>query len=292
MNLQKALDAAIKITEVGKDDTSGYRTSTGFYTSYVPNNEWKAFIEDMMTNHEKAYESYGSGGGKELEERRSGGNVFPPKMASYGSSSRMIYKLAKDITGFEFEKKLPTIVGGTANLDGFIETGSSYIFTEAKCREPYSANTSPINRKYEELYNFISMSEKTSLVCAMNFIDDKSMKVDFSCNGTAIRCFDIKQMICHLLGVSAAVLDSKFNDKELKFLYLLFDPSKIDIPDAKVKETIVGIYRQVCAECAMIDFEKLFEVIYDFLAVNNDDKPALKFMFEFCGCEDFTGRLI
>ena len=121
--------------------------------------------------------------------------------------------------------------------------------------------------------------------------DDKKMNVDFSCNGKAITHFDIKQMICHLLGIAAAVLDGKFRDKELKFLYLLFDPSKINIPDEKKKEMIISIYRQTCAECAMIDFKKLFEIIYAFLAKNKSDGFESGFVFRLCNHENFCNEV-
>ena len=73
---------------------------------------------------ETARIEYGAGDGGELEEK----DGRPPKMASFGSSSRMIYNLSNKKDGFHFEKKLPTTVGGTANLDGFYEDDARYIF--------------------------------------------------------------------------------------------------------------------------------------------------------------------
>ena len=87
-------------------------------------------------------------GGSELKEK----NGRPPKMASFGSSSRMIYNLSNKKNGFHFEKKLPTTVGGTANLDGFYEDDNRYIFVEAKCHEPYNVKKTVISSKYKDLY--------------------------------------------------------------------------------------------------------------------------------------------
>ena len=152
MELNKILDYAIMADETAKNPglKSGYTVNEKTYNNYLSNDSFEMFVEDMKTNHPTAYEMYGKGGGKELEERKSGSNIYPPKMASFGSSSRMIYNLMKDTDGFLFEKKLPTTVGGTANLDGFIETDEKCVFVEAKCREPYTAKDGIIERKYED----------------------------------------------------------------------------------------------------------------------------------------------
>lgn len=57
-----------------------------------------------------AFEKFSEGSGKELEERKVGEYTYPPKMASFGSSSRMLFNLSKDTHGFQFEKKIPTTV--------------------------------------------------------------------------------------------------------------------------------------------------------------------------------------
>ena len=110
------------------------------------NDEWDAFVADMEKNHQNAFDEYGAGSGGELKPK----GKYPPKMASYGSSSRMIYNLCKGIAEFHFEEKMPTKVGGTANLDGYMETGDRYIFVEAKCRELYGENSHLIESKYRK----------------------------------------------------------------------------------------------------------------------------------------------
>lgn len=57
------------------------------------------------------------------------GNYIPPKMSSYGSSSRMLYELAKDIPDFIFKYKMPAIIGGKAHLDGYLKK-ATYIWTQ------------------------------------------------------------------------------------------------------------------------------------------------------------------
>lgn len=270
MELNKILDYAIMADETAKktDIKSGYITNGKTYNNYLSNDSFEMFVEDMKTNHPVAYEMYGKGGGKELEERKSGSNIYPPKMASFGSSSRMIYNLMKDTDGFLFEKKLPTTVGGTANLDGFIETDEKCVFVEAKCREPYTKKDSVYERKYEDLYRTISASDKTSVVCKIEVIDERKMEVKFISGDTEIHSFDMKQMISHLLGVATAFLKGEFEVKKIDFVYLLFNPKLIEIKEGKAE--IHCIYEQTCNECNAVDFKALFGVIIDYLQTERD----------------------
>ena len=59
------------------------------------------------------------------------------------------------------------------------------------------------------------------------------MEVIFIAGNTEIQCFDMKQMISHLLGVATAFLNGKFEIKDIEFIYLLFDPTIIEIADEK-----------------------------------------------------------
>ncbi len=289
MELNKILDCAIMADETAKNPglKSGYTVNEKIYSNYLSNASFAEFVEDMKTINPTAYEMYGKGGGKELEERKVGKNIYPPKMASFGSSSRMIYNLMKDTDGFLFEKKLPTTVGGIANLDGFIETDEKCVFVEAKCREPYTKKDSVYERKYEDLYRTISASDKTSVACKIEVIDERKMEVKFMSDDTEIHSFDMKQMISHLLGVATAFLKGEFEVKKIDFVYLLFNPKLIEIKEGKAE--IHCIYEQTCNECNFIDFKALFEVIVDYLqTVKNLGKDKTKstivnnFSFRLC----------
>lgn len=265
MELNKILDYAIMADETAKNPglRSGYTVNGKIYSNYLSNASFAEFVEDMKTNNPTAYEMYGKGGGKELEERKVGKNIYPPKMASFGSSSRMIYNLMKTDKTFLFEKKLPTTVGGIANLDGFMKTADKYVFVEAKCREPYTSKDGIIERKYEDLYKVITASDKTDVACNIKVIDERKMEVKFVSGDTEIHSFDMKQMISHLLGVATAFLKGEFEVKKIDFVYLLFNPKLIEIKDEK--EEIHRIYEQTCNECNSVDFKALFEVIVDYL---------------------------
>ena len=264
LNLNQVLDYAIMQNETAKNPElkSGYKIGNRVYDNYLENNCFDAFVTNMEKEHKTAYKKYDEGSGGELKETK-----YPPKMASFGSSSRMIFNLMKDTQGFLFEEKLPTTIGGTAHLDGFMETDSKYIFVEAKCREPYSTKNNVYERKYEDLYKHISSSAKSNISCDIEDIEgnSKEMKVTFKVNDNSIHNFDMKQMISHLLGVATAFLNGRFEIKDIEFIYLLFDPTLIEIEDEQAKAQIHEIYNNTCNECKATDFKTLFEVIVDYL---------------------------
>lgn len=267
LSLNQVLDYAIMQNETAKNPNieAGFRIHDKIYGNYVKNDYFNAFVDEMEKKYPIAHQMYGVAGGKELETRKVGKNVYPPKMASFGSSSRMIFNLMKDIDGFLFEKQLPTTVGGTANLDGFMETDSKYIFVEAKCREPYGTKENVYEDKYEKLYSFISDSPRTNVTCDIEKLEGTEIKVTFKVNDKPVNNFDMKQMISHLLGVATGFLNGKFENKDIEFIYLLFDPTVIEIKDEKAKNKIYEIYKNTCDECNATDFKALFEVIVDYL---------------------------
>ena len=76
--------------------------------------------------------------------------------------------------------------------------------------------------------------------------------------------FDIKQMICHLLGIAAGILKGTLKKKQMDFIYLLYDPTHLEIL-LDVKSKIDEIYQRTCYECKRIDFSALLRVILSFL---------------------------
>lgn len=290
LSLNQVLDYAIMKDETAKNPElkSGYKIGNRTYDNYLENNCFDAFVTKMEEKYHTAYEMYCAGGGKELEE-----NKYPAKMASFGSSSRMIFNLMKDTKGFLFEKQLPTTVGGTANIDGFMETDDKYIFVEAKCREHYGAKSNVYEDKYEDLYKFISLSPKTNVTCDIENLENNKIKVTFKVNDKPIKNFDMKQMISHLLGVATGFLNGEFELRDIEFIYLLFDPTLIEIKDEKAREKIYEIYKNTCDGCNATDFKTLFEVVIDYLKSlkkwNKDFKTSNltdRFTFKLCSQEN------
>lgn len=283
--MQKTLDLSIKKHEIGAT-VGGYCVNGKQFDSYMDKQIWMDFIAGMKENHYEAFIEFGEGSGSELREK----GTYPPKMASYGSSSRMIYNLCKNIDGFHFERKLPTTVGGIANIDGFMENNDKYVFVEAKCREPYGAKSHMVDIKYKELFQYIDKENS----CNLNIqVTDAGSNIDarFIAEGVTIDCFDIKQMICHLLGISGMFLNNP-TDRKICFAYLCYNPKLIDIVDERKKIKIFAEYNKMRDECLAIDFKELFGITLRYLRNelnigNASDKQVAEMAsnFEFYLCD-------
>ncbi|MBR2025100.1 MAG: hypothetical protein IKA02_04770, partial [Clostridia bacterium] len=251
------------------------------FDCYMTNEEWEKFKKSMSNN---AVNEFSKGDGGDLVEK----NGYPPKMSSYGSSSRMIYNLSKNKDGFHFEKKLHTTIGGTANLDGFYDDGHRYVFVEAKCHEIYSENSNIVSKSYKGLYEFINTYMADSVQIDMN--DSKKdgyMNVEYTVEGEQLLHFDLKQMICHLLGIATGILKRTLDKKQIDFIYLLYDPTELDI-SKNTKDIIENIYERTRYECNLIDFSTLFRVIILYLMqekygdiLSDDELDMLTYQFTF-----------
>ena len=264
-NLQTALDCAIRDYEKEK---SGYIVKDGnndcVYYNYMSNDAWKSYKEEMSDSHRQQFVN---GNGGELDEKKGRWGKYPPKMASFGSSSRMIYELSKDIPGFCFEKKLVTRVGGKAHLDGFIQKGSKYIYVEAKRREVYYSSHE--GEEIKEVY--IPVYEKIRDICGEEKFKfdaqdakDRKKKVTFYLNKTLVQYFDLKQLICHFLGITYDLAKNNVKDAEVKFVYLIYNPDHAVEVNGKIEEK----YR-----------EGIINRYKDVTKFINDNKAVIKKMF-------------
>lgn len=240
IDMQTALDCAIREFE-GKNGGYTMTKSDTTYCNYMSDTEWKDYLKDMEPIHKA---QYSCGGGGELYPGK-----YPPKMASFGSSSRFIYELSKNISGFKFEEKLDTKVGGVANLDGFIKTKDKYIYIEAKRREIYGAShaNEKIKVVYEDVYNTIKKLVKNFNFEMYGEEDEEGYKkCTFIISGEVVKYFDLKQLICHFLGITYDIAKHNIKNANAKFVYLIYNPKEVEgIISEKYKDNIVTRYREV-----------------------------------------------
>ena len=219
-------------------------------------------------------------------------------MASFGSSSRFIYELSKGISGFKFEEKLDTKVGGIANLDGFIKSNGKYIYIEAKRREIYYST-----HEGEEIKNvYMPVYEKIETKCGKDKFYFKKAdakekgkkKVNFYLNGNLVQFFDLKQLICHFLGITYELAKHSIN-ADVKFLYLIYNPKN-------VKEKIAGNYRDKIMNRYkdVVKFindnndtiKDIFQAVLEYqLEIHKFQKPEIRFEFKLVDQDSYEGEL-
>lgn len=307
MTTQNYFDLAKKKFEGGKEEDCFIARNGKPYHAYHTREEWKAFLEDMESHYNRAYNEYKEGGGGELLENR-----YPPKMASYGSSSRMIYELSRDIPGFHFEKKLGICVPAKnesqeaeASLDGYLADKCLYV--EAKCREIYAESHPVFNVKYKEYYSFLNEHTGGLFNYSLKESIDKTGKVVysvyFSWGGSPISHLDMKQLLCHLLGIAKQTLLD--GGKQIPtLLYLVYHPSKelLDQVDSKrARKSIERCLETEKAEAHLIEIKDLYKCAVLFMHERNGigqnlpakviDKISKSFVFKFCDQKEYLSIL-
>ena len=290
MSILNEFTEAMTAYEQSKGIPSGYQPEKGKrYPNYMSNAAWRLFRDGMDPRIES---EYGGGSGGELE----GTDEQPPKMAAFHSSSRFVYLMSRDCPDFQFEKQLTTVVGGKANLDGFVSRPDRLIFVEAKCREPYG-HKSPerISVKYLPVYAYLKEQMPTIFDYTAVPIDDKYQAVTFYCQGEKVDHFDIKQMICHLLAAAAYLLQMDKPVKHIDFLYLLFDPAVLPLGNA-ARDEILNIHNQAIKHAEGFDFKTMFFHIATFLTTcrNIDADPNVAkdiLHFQLCDQHDYFSYL-
>ena len=273
VNLQHKLDYAIRDKE-DKTYGEGYIISKSklAYDRYMSNDGWDRYLAEMSEDHRKQYED---GDGGEINEKRGRWGTYPPKMACYGSSSRIIYTLLRSVANIEFEKKFATLVGHTANLDAYLQTGYTDIFLEAKCREIYASHTKiDIGNVYKPVYEYIKQCNKK-----FGYSDEPSkannkFRCSFDYDGKQIIRFDIKQLISHFLGIAAGVLEGVIKDN-IRFVYFIYKPNQLG------NETLNGVYRETINEIHRIGVIELFKAVFEYQKKNlkiEKEMPIFEFV--------------
>lgn len=285
MNPQYIFDYAIRKKE-GAPYGQGYniaqKEENYNYDRYMSNDGWNRYLAEMPENHRKQYKD---GDGGEIEEKRGRWGLYPPKMACYGSSSRILYTLLKGITNIEFEKKFATQVHRTANsaanLDAYLRTDKTDIFVEAKCREIYVRHSKvKASKAYYKVYECIS-AQHNNFSFDNYIIGNKNGNVDESVyyKDKPIVRFDIKQLISHFLGIAAGVLYGKVKDS-IRFVYFIYNPEELQKYTSNNTYKLNKAYQETIGEIKTIDIPLLFKAVFAYQQKNlKIDKEMPKFEF-------------
>ena len=172
--------------------------------------------------HFKFYNRYKHGKGSELEPQGS----FPPKMASVASSSRFCYLalrdgiqgiVTRDNVNVEHPCRINGIKGTAPQLDAYASDINTYF--EVKCHEIFDSHTVKMSSSYWNLIygennDFGFLADRVSNIDCFDIpLSEFGIESDKS-------MFDIKQLLCHLLGISFQ------NDvsENKRLVYLFFKP--------------------------------------------------------------------
>lgn len=258
-NQKKYFDLARKVAYcVGDAESAGYKIGNETYFAYQTNDDFAVFLNEMKSRYENAYKQYAAGDGGELMEKK-----YPPKMASFASSSRMIYLAARDIKGFKFEEHRPTLIGGTANLDGYISTDSCEIYVEAKCHEIFNKpNNKDIADCYLALYEYINQED--------SFCFNEETK-NFICKKEPLVRLDLKQLICHMLGIAHYQLShDALARKKVRLVYFTHSLTSSEedyIRDVNpdIVKSIKNVMDEESKDISNVDWLWLYGKIVDYL---------------------------
>jgi hypothetical protein len=287
-DMATALDCAIRDCEHKK---GGFEVGNAKYFNYMSNDAWDEFYKRMNPEHKR---QYGTGAGGELKAGQ-----YPPKMASFGSSSRLIYELSKDIKGFIFEERLDTRVGGIANLDGLLRKGNEYIYVEAKRREIYGSSheRQEVKSVYLPVYGKLKSSQfsYSSEDIEVTNKQEEIKKITFYINGEPVKYFDLKQLICHFLGITYDIAKHSVKNAKVTFLYLLYNPNEVeDKIDEKYREKVMDRYKEV--ERFIKDKKEVFKSIFDAVLqyqkeTHKLEKPDTDFVFKLVDQKGYINEL-
>lgn len=215
-SLQNKFDLAKKEFDIKNHTYAGGTQQSGYivegrkpYLAYRTKEEWALDLDKIP------FKDRYKGGGNELIG-------CPPPMASYGSSSRYIlFESLGNFPDFLPEESLKTKFGGCAKVDGYLSEHNTYI--EAKCREIYVSPATKWNDTYIPLFNHLTEMMPNVFAFEKRLSKKGNPYIDFSLEHRKLQGFDIKQILCHLLGIINRYKDNC--DTKVSFIYLLYNPS-------------------------------------------------------------------
>lgn len=251
---KEEFDEIIKNQIIEKYGESYFHWNTD-YDKYYSKNDFDVFTEEMRLGFPCAYQEYGAGKGGELNPKTVNRHVYPPKMASVASSSRFCYLALrygaeplnlKGLPQFEFACPIKGIdQGNPPQLDAYFPASNTYF--EVKCHEIFDCHKIELKKKYWNWiygegndFGFEVQTEnddfETFMIPLSAFRIEKNSSM-----------FDIKQLLCHLMGISSD------QNKSRTLIYLFFMPMCSDEKDTL---DVNAIFKELSAEINLIFHSK------------------------------------
>lgn len=198
------------------------------YSLYYSEKEFKKFLDEMrQPKYQEFYLSYAKGKGSEIKAQKGRYGTKPPKMASVASSSRFCYLALRDgAHALGYDGKVRVEVGcpitgikGTApQIDAKIGDNT---YVEVKCHEIFDLHQITLKQQYWNLIygkeNSFGFEEKDLTAKAEFMIPLEEFGIH-----EKHAMFDIKQLICHLLGIAST-------NQAAELVYLFYKPKLDDI---------------------------------------------------------------
>ena len=235
------------VAQVGEDSFGYEITDTIKYANYYNEKEFNSFLNEMqLPKYKKIYEAYGDGKGRELTKHKCGSGIYPPKMASVASSSRFCYLALRDgaaglgssgAVDFEHGCTITGIKGTAPQLDAYIPKDNIYV--EVKCHEIFDQHRIIMKEAYWNLVFGLGNDFGFSM---MEKLKKDTFEIPLTAFGAEKKnsMFDMKQFICHLLGIAS----QKKRDIPAALVYLFFKPKVQQADEAMEIEKVFSILQE------------------------------------------------
>lgn len=207
------------------DSSFGYPSgdSEKRYPNYFSAEAFQIFVRNMQDFYPHAYRKYAAGKGSELTPSHNA----PPKMSSIASSSRFCYLSLRDgaqalggnYVEFEYECRIQGIGGTAPQMDAYSSEGN--IFIEVKCHEIFDKHSICLSPQY---YSWLCEYPNGFRLTLPKPEANNQIQIPFSVFGMEKNSmFDVKQFLCHLMGIA-----SKSKGQPSTLVYLFFIPRLTD----------------------------------------------------------------
>ena len=120
-------------------------------------------------------------------------------------------------------------------------------------------------------------------------------KITFKINNEPVKYFDLKQLICHFLGITYDIAKYPVKNAKVIFLYLLYNPKEIeDKIEKKYRKELMDRYGEVkrFIEEKKDVFKSIFYAVLQYQTDTHKlEKPDIDFDFKLVDQDDYIKEL-